>query len=135
MSSSKRDICISLIKRKYGQEGGDLINFLLSKSSGTIEEMKKSLKMEKMKLRQLLIIFFKNGYIELSKDTNSFKINQFRILEESRKLLYLNFLKIRHGETASYLAETLLLNSLMTFEELIANTQQMSKISKKLKTK
>lgn len=133
MSSSKRDICVSVIRKKFGVDAANLTQLLLRKTSCSVVEMKKNLKIEKKKLRQLLVIFFKMGFIELAGE-NRFKLNQFKVLEQARKLLYLNFLKVRQGQTASSIGETLLLNGIMTFDECIQSTHEMSKISRKLKT-
>lgn len=132
--SSLKNICIYITTSKYGKDAGNLTDTMITHGESSISDLKNLSKIESKKLRQLMIIFFKMGFIVQSDSSpQNFKIQTSSILEHSRDLIYLNFIQTRFGQLAKSLVKTLMLNGVMEYNECIEQTYeyyQMIKSSK-----
>lgn len=132
--SSLKNICIYITTQKYGKDAGILTDTMITHGESSIADLKNLSQIESKKLRQLMIIFFKMGFIVQSdtKNTN-FKIQTSSILEHSRDLIYLNFINSRFGQLSKSLVKTLMLNGVMEHEECIEQTFEFYQMIKSTK--
>ena len=134
--SSQKDICVHIVTKKLGINAAKIAQFLFSKKSSTVQEIYKATEIEIKKLRQLMIILFKIGFITLEEGTrDKFQLSKSKILGHSRTLLYLNFLKGRLGELACSLANSLIVLNITTFEECVQETLKFLNLPKRSKEK
>jgi hypothetical protein len=135
MSNSKRDISLHIIGQNYGPDAKNLAQAMLSNASCSIAYIKQKTQLENRKLRQLMVIFFKMGLIaEDSEKQNHFKMSESSVLEKTRNLLYVNFMKTRQGDLAAEIARTLLINGVMTYDDCINDTIAFSEMTNSRKT-
>ena len=121
--SSLKNICIYITTQMYGKDAGTLTDTMMTHGESSISELKNLSQLDVKKLRQLMIIFFKMGFIVQS-DTapSNFIIYPSAILEHSRDTIYLNFVSSRFGEVSKSLLKTAILNGVMEHNDCIEQT-------------
>lgn len=123
-------LCIHIATQKYGKNAGTLTEVLLTHGELCIGDIRSLTLIEAKKLRQLMMVFFKIGFIVQSeKNPGNFLISTGAILDHSRDVTYLSFINHRFGQVSQSIVKTLMLNGTMDFADCVDQTMEFYQLA------
>lgn len=122
---TQKQICLDVIRRKYGAQAQKMAATLYDAESMSVAELCRVSEIPPKKLRQLMILFYKLDLIEeFSAKKNHFSLKIGSLVELTRVDLTLYFLRRSYGDIVESLAITLVLNGFISYEACVHKTQE-----------